>query len=248
MLTEQRHEIILDLLNKNGLVAISDLIEVTESSESTIRRDLAALEALNALQRVHGGAKLIEINSKELTYSEKSSKNIQQKKAIAKLAASLINDGECIFIDAGTSTFELIPELANRNIFVVTNGLKHIDSLIDNNIKCYMVGGNVKATTRAVVGSMALKYLGNYRFDKCFLGTNGIDLEAGLTTPDTDEAIIKECAIKHSKKSYVLTDSSKFGQVSFVKFSDLNQCTIITNNCSNIKAYEKITNVKVADI
>ena len=248
MLTEQRHEIILDLLNKNGLVAINQLTEATESSESTIRRDLAALEAANALQRVHGGAKLVELNSKELTYSEKSSKNVQQKKAIAEVAAELINDGECIFIDAGTSTFELIAELANRNIFVVTNGLKHIDALIDNNIKCYMIGGNVKATTRAVVGSMALKYLENYRFDKCFLGTNGVDINAGLTTPDTDEAIIKECAIKNSKKSYVLTDSSKFEQVSFVKFGDLNQCTIITNNYSNINVYEKITNVKVADI
>lgn len=248
MLTEKRHEIILDLLNKNGLVEISQLIEMTESSESTVRRDLAALEAANALQRVHGGAKLIEINSKELTYIEKSSKNIQQKKAIASLAASLINDGECIFIDAGTSTFELIPELANRDIFVVTNGLKHIDSLIDNNIKCYMIGGSVKATTRAVVGSMALKYLENFRFDKCFLGTNGIDINSGLTTPDIDEAIIKECAIKNSKKSYVLTDSSKFEQISFVKFGDLSQCTLITNNHSQIKTYEKITTVKVANI
>lgn len=248
MLTEERHKIILNLLKNKGLIQINELIQLTNSSESTIRRDLSYLESINALKRIHGGAKLLDTKSTELSYSEKSSKNIQEKKCIGEMAASFIDNKECIFLDAGTSTYELIPFLRKENLFVVTNGLNHINALIERNINCYMIGGKVKLTTKAVVGADALKCLSKFRFDKCFLGTNGIDIKMGLTTPDIDEAIIKECAINSSKKSYILCDESKFEEISFVKFASINQCTIITNRKTDIDKYRKITDVKVVDM
>jgi DeoR family fructose operon transcriptional repressor len=108
-----------------------------------------------------------------------------------------------------------------------------------------MIGGNVKLNTKAIVGSHAVKCLSKFRFDKCFIGTNGIHLKSGFTTPDCEEASIKKCAIDNSKTAFVLADSSKFNEVSFVTFSQLDECIIITNKSTNIDAYKKITEIKV---
>ncbi|MPQ42735.1 DeoR/GlpR family DNA-binding transcription regulator [Clostridium tarantellae] len=247
MLTEIRHELILDYLNKKGFVKLAELITLTNTSESTIRRDLSYLESKQALKRVHGGAKLIDNLGKELSYFEKSSKNIQTKHLIAKYASNMVTDNDFIFLDAGTTTYEMISFLKDKKIFVVTNGLKHIDALIDNDIPCYMVGGKVKLTTKAVIGSDAFKCLNKFKFDKCFLGTNGVDNKFGFTTPDPEEAIIKECAISKSKQAYVLADYSKFSKSSFMKFAELDECTIITNHKPCKKTYDKITDIKVVD-
>lgn len=248
MVTEKRYEIILELLKNKGVVQIHELMEATKSSESTIRRDLSYLESQKLLKRFHGGAKPLEARLKELSFKEKSSKNIEKKQKLGIFAASLVNDDECIFIDAGTTTYEIIPHLNGKNIFVVTNGLNHIDALIENNIPCYMIGGKVKLTTKAVVGGDALRCLDKFRFDKCFLGANGIDDQFGLTTPDTEEAILKNDAIRLSKQSYVIVDDSKFGEVSSIKFGEISDCTIITNEKPRNKSYDKITEIKVANI
>lgn len=248
MLSEKRHEIILNLLKLKGFVSLNELLEATESSESTIRRDLSHLESINLLKRVHGGAKSLDNVSKELSYNEKSSKNIHEKRAIAKYAASLIEDGDCIFIDAGTTTYELIDYLEGKDILVVSNGLSHIDTLIQKNIKCYIIGGTIKISTKAITGCDALMCLSKFRFDKCFLGTNGVHHSYGFTTPDTEEAVIKECAINNSRKAYVLADYSKFGEISTIKFSDINKCNIITNEKPEDNTYDKKTNIKVVDI
>ena len=245
MLTEERYEIILSLLKEKGLIKVTELMEVLNTSESTIRRDLGNLESKGLLERVHGGARSINYKLKELSFKEKSSKNIQEKDTLAKYAASLVQDGECIFLDAGTSTYEIIKYLHNKDILVVTTGLKHIDALVDNDVRCYMIGGTVKLNTKAIVGSHAIKCLNKFRFDKCFIGTNGIDLKSGFTTPDCEEASMKECAINNSKISFVLSDASKFNEVSFVKFADLDKCIIITNKENGIKEYKEITDIKV---
>ncbi len=247
MLSEKRHEIILNLLKLKGFVSLTELLYATESSESTIRRDLSYLESINLLKRVHGGAKSLANVSKELSYNEKSSKSIHEKRAIAKYASSLIDDGDCIFVDAGTTTYELIDYLEGKDILVVSNGLSHIDTLIKKNIKCYVIGGNIKISTKAITGCDALMCLSKFRFDKCFIGTNGVHHTYGLTTPDNEEAILKECAINNSRKAYVLADDSKFGEISTVKFSDINKCVIITNEKPE-DTYDKKTNIKVVDI
>ena len=248
MLSEKRHEIILNLLKLKGFVSLTELLEATESSESTIRRDLSYLESINLLKRVHGGAKSLANVSKELSYNEKSSKSIHEKRAIAKYAASLIEDGDCIFVDAGTTTYELIDYLEGKDILVVSNGLSHIDTLIQKNIKCYVIGGNIKISTKAITGCDALMCLSKFRFDKCFIGANGVHHTYGLTTPDTEEAILKECAINNSRKAYVLADDSKFGEISTIKFSDINKCVIITNEKPKDNTYDKKTDITVVDI
>lgn len=142
----------------------------------------------------------------------------------------MIQDREYIFLDAGSSTIEMIPFITAKDIVVVTNGLTHVEKLLAKGIKTLMVGGEVKDTTLATVGASALEIVRRYCFDKAFLGMNGIDLKHGLTTPDEKEALIKEMAIQRSNESFVLVDHSKFKQVYFARINDDDaDVTILTS-------------------
>lgn len=237
MLTEERQQKILEILENKGVVKINELVKLTNTSESTIRRDLTHLECIHELKRIHGGATLLKGRFNEPSYTEKQDQHISEKSKIAKYAVGLIEEGDCIYLDAGTTTFNMIQYMDKKDIVVVTNGLKHIDALVEKDINAYILGGRVKGRTKAVVGTDALKNLEKFRFDKCFIGTNAVHLEYGFTTPDSEEAILKENAIQLSKEAFVLADESKFGEVAFVKISDLNTATIITD--SKVEDYER---------
>ncbi|WP_416825905.1 DeoR/GlpR family DNA-binding transcription regulator [Ectobacillus polymachus] len=247
MLTEERHQIILELVKKQGIVKLNELIEATDSSESTIRRDLIQLEQQNYVKRVHGGVSSLHAKGKELSMDEKTFKNIQEKKQIGQYAASLVQDGDCIYLDAGSTTFEMIPYLLEKDITVVTNGLMHIEALFQANIRAYLIGGMMKRNTRALVGSTALETLLKFRFDICFLGTNGVHPVHGFTTPDPEEALLKKTALELSGASYVLADPSKFSEVSFVKIADLSAATILTTNIEDeeLAPYRNKPTIKV---
>ncbi|RDW18982.1 DeoR/GlpR family DNA-binding transcription regulator [Oceanobacillus chungangensis] len=229
MLTEERYAFILNQLKHNGIVKTQELMTALECSESTIRRDLDQLEKDGELRRVHGGAKRIYRLDDELSNNEKSSKNIQEKKVIAKFAASLIEKNDIIFIDAGTSTLAMIDYIEYGDITVVTNGILHASILTDNNITTYLIGGKIKPSTKAIIGPTSLDELRNYRFSKAFLGINGIDREFGCTTPDPEEAALKSLAIKQSSITYMLADQSKWNKVNFANVCDLEEVTIITD-------------------
>ncbi|QTN01545.1 DeoR family transcriptional regulator [Sediminibacillus dalangtanensis] len=247
MLTPERHQLIVQQIAKHGTVAIQDLIKLTAASESTIRRDLSELENQNKLVRVHGGAASRQTISQELSIPEKTTKNLQEKKRIAAEAALLVEPDEYIYLDAGTTTFEMIPHLKNKNITVVTNGLTHLDALSAQQITTYLTGGLVKHKTRALIGRGAQIGLQSYRFDKCFIGVNGIDLAYGLTTPDPEEALIKQQALQSAQQCFVLADYTKFGQVSFSKIADLEEVFLITNKMKEdvLSPYQDKTNIKV---
>jgi DeoR family fructose operon transcriptional repressor len=249
LLITERHRLILELLKEKENVKIHDLVELTKSSESTLRRDLDQLEKENYLKRVHGGASLLQRKREELSMVEKSTQNLKEKSLIAKYAANLIEDGDCVYLDAGTTTYQMIQYLEGKNIVVVTNGIDHLDALLEKDINTYIIGGSVKKVTRAMIGSNAYESIQNYRFDKCFIGTNAIHHELGFTTPDPEEAQLKAKAIALSREPFILTDHTKFGEVSFSKFADLHQVKIITNEEESItldKYKEKVEIYSVA--
>ncbi|GIP46353.1 DeoR family transcriptional regulator [Paenibacillus sp. J45TS6] len=229
MLTEERYRLILERLQSRGVVKLQELVELLGASESTVRRDLIDLEANRLLKRVHGGASLITQKSTEPGMDEKTFKNIHEKNKVARLAAEQLQNGDCIYLDAGTTTLSMIPYIEAENITVVTNGLSHVDALVSKNIRSYLLGGLMKTHTKAVVGSIALQNMNQFRFDKSFIGTNGIDVKMGYTTPDPEEALIKRNAHLLSGETFVLADSSKFGEITFAKLFDLNEATLITD-------------------
>ncbi|QDI91458.1 DeoR/GlpR transcriptional regulator [Salicibibacter halophilus] len=239
MLHVERQEAILQLLQKKENVSIQQLIDETSASESTIRRDLIELEKEQQLKRVHGGASLAKRRKEEPTIAEKTSKNRKEKVAVARYAAGLVQDKDCIFLDAGTTTIEMIPVLADKGVIVVTNGTQHVQRLIDYDIETYITGGRVKKETAALIGPKVVRALSEYRFDKCFLGMNGIHEQHGYTTPDPEEAMIKETALQLGSQSYVLVDHSKLGEVSFARVAGLGEAGLIASADGEEAGFER---------
>lgn len=247
MLTSERQQYIIEKINQNGFIKIQELVKELHTSESTIRRDLSQLEDMSVLKRVHGGAELVKKRSIEPTILEKSTSRTSEKEAIAKEAASMIDDGDCIYVDAGTTTLAMIPFIQNKPVTVVTNGIMQAAALQESDIITYLIGGRIKKSTNAIIGSQAINNINNYRFDKVFLGINGIHPEWGFSTPDPEEAILKRSAIDLSKEAFILADYSKFDETSFARVAQLNQATIITSGMDSAKLakYKMNTKIKV---
>lgn len=250
MLTSERQQVILNLLEEKNTIKIQEIIEVTNASESTIRRDLTELENESKLKRIHGGATILGRKLHELSVLDKTSKNLQEKIEIARFAASIVQEGDCIFLDAGTTTFQMIPYLKEKKVVVVTNGLTHVEALIEQGIPTYLTGGYVKGKTGALVGPQTIQSLQNYRFDKCFLGVNGFGIKFGYTTPDPEEAAVKHQASEISQKTYVVADHTKYGEVSFSNISAMNQAILITTTLPDgvLNELKQKTTVKVVSL
>lgn len=231
MLTEKRQEEILKLLDAQGSVTVQDLKERFQSSESTIRRDLNMLHQKGALIKVFGGAVQAELNidTKEEGVPLRQEQNREEKVRIARYAASLIEPGDFIYLDAGTTTGAMIPFIEEKSAVYVTNAVSHALMLVGRGFKTAILGGEVKAATEAVVGNEAYLSIQKYNFTKGFWGANGVSRMSGFTTPDANEALIKECAMKHTKNPYVLCDASKFHQTSPVSFGSFYSARIITD-------------------
>lgn len=247
MLTEERKHLILRLLEAEGIVKSQALIQELDASESTIRRDLQELEDAGRLVRIHGGAKQIQNLADEPHMSEKTVKNVQEKSLIAQLAVEEIHDDDVIYLDAGSTTLEMLPFLKNKNIKVVTNSVLHAAQLVEANIKTIILGGEIKLSTDAVLGNSAIQQLQGFHINKAFVGTNGLT-EAGFTTPDIEEAALKQTAIQQSERAFIIADHSKFQKVSFAKFAEISEATIITDYCPKeyLTALKALTTIKEA--
>ncbi|HGK7330875.1 TPA: DeoR/GlpR transcriptional regulator [Streptococcus suis] len=226
MLKSERKQVILEKIKEEQFVRLEELVDILNTSESTVRRDLDDLEAAGKLRRVHGGAEAPANLQLEESIREKSVKNVQEKRQVAEKAAEQIVSGDVIFLDAGTTTGLLIDLLDQENLTVVTNSIHHAVRLVEKQIKTIIIGGNVKSSTDASIGAVALEQLRQLNFDKAFLGMNGIDKDF-LTTPDIEEATIKRTVLDNAKESFVLADASKIGQFSFVKVAAVEKASII---------------------
>lgn len=232
VLTELRERNILEMLEKKQFIKIDEIMQKNHSSVSTVRRDLKKLEAEGKLSRIHGGARIETNLQEEADFQVKSKLNLAEKKEIGEKAAALVQEGEVIFLDAGTSTATMISYLSKiEGLLVVTNGLTIASLLSDFNINTYIVGGQLKNKTRALIGSEVTDRIRTFQFDRCFMGTNGISQDQGFTTPDIQEAQIKTLVMQRSKKAYVLADLTKFDHTSFVQFAELSAATIIADAC-----------------
>ena len=245
MLAEERFSKILSIIEEAGSVTVQDLMEELGASESTIRRDLNTMDANGLLVKVFGGAvaKNTNIRTQDENVDNRKLQNIEEKVAIAKYAASLIKSGDFVYIDAGTSTELVIDYIKAMNVTFVTNSLTHAKKLSDKGYTVYILGGEFKSTTEAIVGEEAVETLDKYNFTKGFWGTNGVSITKGFSTPEVKEAMVKKKSMENCKERYVLADSSKFSQISSVKFSEFENATIITTELKNA-SYKKYKNIK----
>lgn len=246
MLAEERYSIILEMVRENKSVKLFELCELLGISESTVRRDLSTLDERGLVKKVHGGAISIDdcsFNSVEQDMEAKSKIFTEEKIAIARYASSLIDDGDFVFIDAGTTTERMIEFLPNKDVTFVTNAFVHAKKLAYRGFKVYLPAGEIKLTTEAIVGAECVSSLQGYNFTKSFIGANGISLSGGITTPDRNEASVKAAAIQNSQKVYVLADHSKFGKITAVTLAQFNKVKIITDELKD-KKYMAKANIK----
>lgn len=243
MLAEQRYEKILNLLEEKKSITVTEVKEMLQASESTVRRDITALSNAGKLVKVFGGAVAMEhhYTSHEPTVAQKIELNREEKQRIAKYAASLIGEEEFVYIDAGTTTGYMLDYITQMNTTFVTNAVAHAQKLAAMGAHVLLIGGELKSSTEAVIGNQAMQTLMNYHFTKGFFGTNGISKMEGLTTPDAGEALIKQTAMRQCQQSFVLCDYSKFNHVSSVSFAGMEDAVIITDRM--VKGYGEFEHI-----
>ena len=244
MLAEERLARIVSIVDSKGSVTVAELMDEIGASESTIRRDLLVLDREGRLNRVHGGATSSQgsLFTQDDSVSVRMNQHVDEKLKVGTYAASLINDQDYVYLDAGTTTAQMIPALTAKGAVYVTNSLPHAMRLASMGFRVQILGGEFKSLTEAIIGEEAIESLLKYNFTKGFFGTNGISEERGFTTPDMKEAMIKRAAMRQCKESYVLSDESKFDVVASITFGKFNSATIITDKAS--PKYKKNKNVK----
>jgi DeoR family fructose operon transcriptional repressor len=224
MYAEERQQHILEAARRDGRADVADLAETLNVTPETVRRDLTVLERHGLLRRVHGGAIPVERLGFEPDVSARAERLVAEKERIAKAALEEVPSEGAIILDAGTTTLRLAEVLpTDRELTVVTNSVQIANVITARrNITTYLVGGRVRGRTLAATGEWALRALDGLFVDVAFLGTNGIDLKRGLTTPDQSEAAVKRAFVGCARRSVVLTDHSKFGQVHFAHVAQLS--------------------------
>jgi len=227
---QKRWSAIVDACKTRESVSVDELVELLAVSPATVRRDLQEMEDLNVISRFHGGARISVSQIDEPAMVIKSDTNIAAKRKIALMASRLVKSNQMIYIDAGSTTYEMIQYLNAKNITVVTPGVPHLSVLGERNIPTVVLGGTLRWSTEAITGKQAIKQLESMYFDLAFVGTNGIHEQIGFTTSNEMEAETKSTAIHRAKKSYILTDSSKFNVLSPVRFAGLDEAIILTDS------------------
>jgi DeoR family transcriptional regulator of aga operon len=230
--TRSRRQQILQRLVEHGSVQVADLVEHFEVSAVTIRADLSHIESQGLATRTHGGATLVRTPPREQDIHEKDALNLPLKECIGARAAQLVQAGDNIIIDSGSTTMTLARHLrGHRDVAVMTNGLNIAWELANApGVEVLLTGGLLRKQSLSLQGSQAEASLTAYSFDTLFLGVDGLDLQFGLTTHDEAEARLNHRMVERARRIVVLTDASKFGRVSLHRIAHLDQVhAIITD-------------------
>jgi len=249
LLGEERREYIINLIKRTGSVSAIDIAKTLEVSETTIRRDLNKLAKKKLLRRTHGGAMSIIAVGQEMKFDIQKEKFIQEKKKISVAAAMLVEEGDVIFIEAGTTGLQTVLNITNKKKLTILTNSCDIATLLAKANPHYTImlsGGILKIETRSLVGPMADNIIKNINVDKAFIGITGIDLEKGITATDQIEAQTKKNIINSAKKVIALCDHSKLGHVSVNFVAPLKKIDIlITNNKADQDFLKKIKKLDI---
>ncbi|WP_029145238.1 DeoR/GlpR family DNA-binding transcription regulator [Microbacterium luticocti] len=242
MYATERQDLIEQLLTDEGRVSVHDLARRFDVTTETVRRDLDALEQAGALRRVHGGAVPPERRSTvESPIGTRTHRRAGAKAAIADRALAVLDDGfrGSVFLDAGTTTAAVAERLAARlaavggTADVVTHSLTLAPILATaDGVTLTVVGGRVRGVTAAAVGAGTVRAIDALRPDVVFVGTNGVSAGFGLSTPDPEEAAVKQAIVAAARRVVVVADASKFGDESLVRFARLDDVDVLVTDAA----------------
>ncbi len=226
---QNRTRQILALLNERGSADVPELAQHLQTSEITVRRDLTRLAADGLLVRTHGGAIQPGLVPKAMSFVQKQTANVDAKDAICRIAAGLIDDGDIIFLDCGSTVARICSLILHRPIRVITNSLPVVAELLGSAVAINLIGGEIDPVRQAVHGLMAIEHIARYRANKAFVGADGVSIN-GLSANSETEAVLTRSLMEQADKTIVLADSSKLGQDRYIQFAPLSAVnTMITN-------------------
>lgn len=234
MYAEERQQAIAQLVTARGRVSVAELAEEFAVTTETVRRDLSVLTRMRLVRRVHGGAvPAASLSAMERGLDERDVTQAREKDRVAMAAQRFLpGDGGTVAIDAGSTTARLISYIpSGRQLTAFTHGVPIAAKLAElAGIDLHLLPGRVRRTTQAAVGSVTTQALDRVRVDVAFLGTNGLTAEYGLSTPDAEEAAVKEALIRCARRVVVLADSTKVGHDTTISFADLSDIDVLVTD------------------
>ncbi|MFD1064917.1 DeoR/GlpR family DNA-binding transcription regulator [Oceanobacillus locisalsi] len=246
MLSQDRQEIIMQYLQTNKSVRIADLSNDLGVTRETVRKDLYEMEQEGVVRKVHGGAILNKANL-ETKYVTRKTVNEEEKKAIAKKAADLVEDGDTIYIDYGTTALYFSREInSKKDLTIITNSLPIAQELIDySDFEVIIIGGNVRKNENSLFGPIAYRGIEKIFVDKGFFGIGGLDLQAGYTNMHMGESEVSRLMMKHSQIKIMMADFSKFHSTSMNQVAAIDEVDIlITDTSSDTEMVETIQSLQ----
>lgn len=228
MLPSERQKKMVDLLSTKDVITIPDFVTTFNISVETVRRDLALLEKQGHIQKVYGGAKLKDNSFGEPTLESRLINKLLQKEAIGKKCSEFINDGDCIFIDSGSTTFQIAKQLANKkNLTIITSSIPVVNELINTDFEIIIIGGKIRHDERSVVTYDYMFNFSELNIQKSFIGAGGITVEKGISDFNMQEAVTRKKIIERSKEIFVAADSSKFHRDVTISIATLDKIDYI---------------------
>lgn len=225
MLNEERRRAILDILNREGRLLVSELSRRFKTSQVTIRKDLDVLHGQGLVHRSHGGALPARDGALvDPSLHEKGKLHRKEKLRIAEAAAAMVKEGQVVILDSGTTTTAIAKALRNcRKLTVITNAVNIAAELAGTEVEVVLTGGAMRKNSFSLVGPMAEETLRRLNADVLFLGVDGIDIAHGLSTPNPLESKVNRMMVEAAKRSIVVCDSSKFGRRSLSQILPLSR-------------------------
>ncbi|MEV6058822.1 DeoR/GlpR family DNA-binding transcription regulator [Nocardia asteroides] len=234
MYAEERQQAIATLIEQRGRVSVAELAERYTVTTETVRRDLAVLDRLGLIRRVHGGAVGAgALTTVELGTAEREHTRAAEKDRIATLAQRFLPpSGGSVLFDAGTTTARVAAELrTDLDLVAVTNSLPVATRLTGfAGVRVHLLGGRVRGVTQAAVGAETVRSLGELRVDVAFVGTNALTVRHGLSTPDPEEAAVKRAMIAAADRVVVVADAGKIGREDFVRFGTVGEIDVLVTD------------------
>jgi DeoR family transcriptional regulator of aga operon len=233
MLNEERRRSILDIINRDGRAVVRELSRRFDTSDVTIRKDLEVLHNQGLIHRTHGGALPLQSGALlDVSLQEKEKVHRKEKERIGLVAASLVEEGQSVVLDSGTTTTAIARSLRERkHLTVITNAVNIAADLAGTSIEVILTGGILREESFSLVGPLAEETLRSLSADIMFLGVDGIDVHFGLTTPNLLEAKVNRVMVEIARRTILVCDSSKFGRRSLSLIAPLSKIhQIITDN------------------
>src|ERR1700756_2405532 len=253
--SELRRQQTVNLLEETGTLNVGELADRFGVSVVTIRKDLDELEAEGLLERTFGGAVFSHRSRFNKSFLHRTMEHRQEKHAIAAAALEYVQNGDTIILDAGTTTLALAQLLKRhvKSVFIITCSVPAALELSSAGYDILLLGGMVGKKGLALLGRETVRMIERYRADKAFLGSSGFTIEKGHTTPNPDDAQIKEAIMRVSLEKYVLVDSSKYGDQCLTRFAHLRDVDLTITDShlpkSKIKAIEAAGGtIRVVDV